>query len=164
MTGSRSGDEGPSEAEISAAIKEASRSLGVPDEAVVEPGTGTGPSTPWPAPVWIVIGLLALGIVTALAVRGSGSRGQPAHLIEADLRWAVVQVVEHVENERLLRGRIPEERRIRVLLGEALTYSVEEDGYRVVGRRDGVRVEYDGSVPLEGWRALVLHPPGPGSR
>lgn len=164
MTGSQPSGGGPSEADISAAIEEASRSLGVSREPADESGSGRGPGRRWRRPFWIVTGLLVVGIVTALTLQGSGSSGQPAHLVEADLRWAVARVVEHVEKERMLRGRIPEEGEVRVLLSEALSYSVEEGGYRVVGRRGGVRVEYDGSLPLEEWIARVHHPPGTGSR
>lgn len=147
---------GRSSADLHAAIEEASRSLGVtyrpPDDPEPERWGGR--------PLWIVAALLAVGVVVALALRGGSASAQPPHLVEADLRWAVAQVVEHVERERLLRGRLPEARDLRPLLGETLDYSVRDGDYRVVGRRDGVRVEYDGSVPLDEWRARVLHPPG----
>lgn len=161
MTGSPSGHRGPSEADIAAAVEEASRSLGEPDEPPGQPESGGGPAR-WGRPVWIVGGLLVVAIATALVLRDSGSGGQPAHLVEADLRWAVARVVEHVERERLLRGRLPAESELRLLLGETLTYSAGEGGYRVVGRRDGVRVEYDGSLPIEEWSGLVLFPPDTG--
>lgn len=165
MTGSRP--------DLDRAIEEASRSLGLTPEtsspAGKEPPRGRDPD-PEPArgarrAIWIVLGLLALASALALALRSAGTMGQPAHLVESDLRWAVARVVEHVEQERLLRGRAPEASELRVLLGETLTYtSLEGGGYRVVGERDGVRVEYDGSVPLGEWSAIMLHPPGTETR
>lgn len=154
----------PADDTLAAAIEEASRSLGVPYREPGEPETREGPTTGLGRGIGIAMGVLLVGLLAALALRGAGSSTQPAHLVEADLRWAVARVVEQVEEERLLRGRIPEEPRIRLLLGEALSYSMEEGGYRIVGRRDGVEVEYDGSLPLEEWRALVLYPEVSGTR
>lgn len=155
-TGGERPDRPRSPAALRAAIEDASRSLGVEYGAPEE----SEPGRTWERPLWIVAALLAVGIVAALALRGAGGSEQAPHLVEADLRWAVARVVEHVERERLLRGRLPEERELRLLLGETLDYEARGGAYVVSGRRDGVRVVYDGSVPVEQWRALVRHRPG----
>ena len=96
-----------SDEELYRAIEEASASLGVswsrPDFPEPE-----GPDAPaWRRRVgWGVAGAVALVVAWGL-VGPVGPRTLPPAEVEADLRWAVGQVVEAVEDHRLRQGRLP---------------------------------------------------------
>jgi hypothetical protein len=75
----------------------------------------------------------------------------PPARVEADLRWAVAQVVRRVEDLRSRTGRLPRAEELQGLVSDLVVYEPAGDGYRVRGQRGGVRVEYDGTVPLERW-------------
>jgi hypothetical protein len=100
-----------------------------------------------------------LGVILAVSVVGAGlslllpPAAQSEAEVEADLRWAVANVVREVEAFRARTGALPDAGRIRLLLGEHVTYEPVDDVYLVVGERDEVRVVFDGSVPLDAWLA-----------
>ena len=72
----------------------------------------------------------------------------------------VVLVVRRVETLRSERGRLPGAGDLYGLLSDAVVYLPEGNTYRVVGDRGGVRVVYDGSVPLDAWVREETYPPG----
>ena len=51
------------------------------------------------------------------------------------------------------------------LLDEVVSYETSGDDYRVTANAGSVRIEYDGSVPLETWvtQRTVVHPGDDGS-
>ena len=146
-------------ADLEGAIREASDHLGVSHE---DPAQSLPPSDPSGQTLWIrvAIGSVALAVLlggTLLVERRVP--GLEAHRVEADLRWAVSEVVEEVERLHGMRGALPGPEELQGLLSEATDYIPEGDTYRVVGARNGVRVEFDGRIPLDEWRVLVLYPP-----
>lgn len=146
-------------ADLEGAIREASDHLGVSDEEAVRP---LPTSVPVGQNLWIRVagGLVILAILlggTFLVERRVP--GLEAHRVEADLRWAVSAVVEEVERLHGMRGTLPAPEDLQGLLSEAIEYIPEGDRYRVVGARNGVLVEFDGRIPLDQWRFLVLYPP-----
>ena len=101
-----------------------------------------------------------LGVALVLSAAGSAylsfrPRGAPAPAeVEADLRWAVAQVVRRVEVLRSQTGRLPRLEDLRGLVSDLVVYEPLADGYWVYGVRGPVRVEYDGSVSLDRWERL----------
>jgi hypothetical protein len=140
--------------ELLAAVQRASRHLGV--EA---PKAGARPMLRFDAPkvghrrLWVLGGLLGLSVAAAALVPLLRPATQPAADVEADLRWAVAHVVREVEAHRARSGALPGPEALRPLLGEHVTYQAMGDAYFVTAERDGIRVRFDGSVPLEAWLA-----------
>lgn len=97
--------------------------------------------------------ILALSMVAAALFWLLPARTQPPEDVEADLRWAVANVVREVEAYRVRTGALPDPERVRILVGEHVTYEPLGDVYVVTGERDRVRVLYDGTMPLEEWLA-----------
>jgi len=155
--GTAGGDAPPPE--MLAAVQLASRHLGVEG-----PKAGARPVLRFDAPrvghrrLWVLGGLLALSVGAAALVPLLRPTTQPVAEVEADLRWAVANVVREVEAHRARSGALPGPEALRPLLGEHVTYQAAGDAYFVTAERDGVRVRFDGSVPLEAWLAG-----GPGS-
>ena len=140
-------------------IREASDHLGVHYEAPDAPSSAPAASgeIPW-APV--AIGVVLLGAILAgLLLSEHRAPNLEAHRVEADLRWAVAEVVVEVDRLRSILGELPRPEDLHGLLSEAVVYIPTGDTYRVVGSRDGVRVEFDGRIPVDRWRSLVLYPP-----
>lgn len=77
----------------------------------------------------------------------------PAAVLEAGLRWEVGQLVLEIEAHRAAQGRLPDPSEIADLLDEIVAYSLTDGGYVVVAEEGQVRLEYDGSVPIERWMA-----------
>jgi len=142
-------------ADLLAAVERASRHLGAAGGAKKE----AGPVLRFDAPRAPLRRLLILGVILALSVVAAAlsvllpSRAQPVADVEADLRWAVANVVREVEAYRTRTGALPEPERLRILLGEHLTYEPLGDVYLVTGERDEVRVLYDGTTTLDAWLA-----------
>ena len=145
--------------DLEGAIREASAHLGIRYEAPDAPlsARATLGQIPW---VPGAIGVLLLGAILAgiLLVERRAPKLDPDR-VEADLRWAAAEVVEEVNRQRSILGELPRPEALHGLLSEAIVYIPTGDTYRVVGLRDGVRVEFDGSIPLELWRSLVIYPP-----
>ena len=101
------------------------------------------------------IALIASALVVVLAgvayLGVSSFQSLPLPEQEADLRWAVGQAVTRIEAFRMEKGRLPAEEDLFGLLSEAVVYSVRGDGYLVTGTTGPIRVDYDGSVPLDIW-------------
>lgn len=153
--------------ELREAIETASRYLGIAEGA---PGDGAKAPT---APPFLVqydssvrrwIWPLLLVVALALTLGGAGylllrvRPPLPPHEEEVDLRWAVAHVVRQVETFRGEHGRLPAARDLYGLLSEAVSYEVVGNHYQVVGDWGGVRVEYDGSVPLDVWVKQTTYP------
>ena len=141
--------------ELLSAVERASRHVG----AAGGPRKGGGPIVRFDAPraskrrVWALGAILALSVVAAVLSFLLPSRTQPEADVEADLRWAVANVVREVEAFRARTGALPEPERLRILVGEHVTYEPRGDVYVVTGERDRVRVVYDGRTPLDAWLA-----------
>jgi hypothetical protein len=146
--------------ELEEAIREASHHLGV----------RYSPETPAPPPPkrvdWRNRAFFALVVLTWIAILGGTyllsirTTELDPHRVEVDLRWAVAEVVEEIERQRSISGELPRHEDLHGLLGEAISYTLLGSSYRIVGSRGDVRVEFDGSIPLDEWRALVFQPPG----
>jgi hypothetical protein len=78
-------------------------------------------------------------------------------MVEADLRWAVAQVVRRVEALRVQTGRLPAPADLGGLVSDLVVYEPLGEGYRVYGRRGPVRVEFDGAIPLARWERMALY-------
>ena len=102
---------------------------------------------------WLVpAGILLVGMaggVAYLALASPGSLSPQEE--EADLRWAVGQVVNRIEAFRTERGRLPAEGDLFGLLSDHIVYTTHGDGYLVSGTKGPIQVEYDGTVPLGTW-------------
>ena len=103
--------------------------------------------------LWMLGGLLVLSVGAAALVPLLRPRAQPAADVEADLRWAVANVVREAEAHRVRTGALPAPEVLRPLLGEHVAYEAAGGGYLVTAERDGIQVRFDGSVPLEVWLA-----------
>jgi hypothetical protein len=102
----------------------------------------------------VVLGvLLVLSLAVAALATLLRPAVQPAADVEADLRWAVAHVVRAVEAHRARTGSLPGPEPLRPLLGEHVAYQARGEGYVVSAERDGIRVRFDGTVPLEAWLA-----------
>jgi len=147
-------DDAPS-AELLAALQAASRHVG----RAPGPGSDAGPVLRFDAARPAARRVVALGVILAASVIAAGlslllpAPGQTEAEVEADLRWAVANVVREVEAFRARTGALPDAGRLRLLLGEHVTYEPVDDAYLVVGERDDVEVTFDGSVPLDEWLA-----------
>jgi hypothetical protein len=138
------GPEEVPDAELLAAVESASRHVGAAagrDQA--------GPVVRFDAAragarrVWALGGGLALSVALAAALTLIPPRAQSPDEVEADLRWAVDNVVREVEAARARTGSLPAPQRLGALLGEHLTYEPAGDAYVITGERDGVRVRWD---------------------
>lgn len=151
--GGTAGDDAPDPG-LLAAVERASRHLG----AAHRPGS-TRPVVRYDAPgvghrrLWVLGALLVLSVAAAALATLLRPASQPPADVEADLRWAVANVVRGVEAHRARTGALPRPEMLQPLLGEHLTYEASGGAYVVTGERDGVRVRFDGSVPLEAWLA-----------
>jgi hypothetical protein len=103
--------------------------------------------------LWVLGALLALSVAAAALVPLLRPGTQFAADVEADLRWAVAHVVREVEAHRARSGALPGPEVLRLLLGEHVTYEAVGDAYLVTAERDGIRVRFDGTVPLDTWLA-----------
>lgn len=102
--------------------------------------------------------LLLVASVVGTAYLSYRPPGEPsAETVEADLRWAVAQVVRRVEGLRLQTGRLPDQGDLRGLVSDLVVYEPLGDGYWVFGQRGSVRVEFDGTVPLDTWERLRVY-------
>lgn len=81
----------------------------------------------------------------------------PPWEVEADLRWAVAQVVRRVEALRERTGRLPAPEELHGLVNDLVVYEPLGDGYRVFGRRGPVYVEFDPDVPVDRWERLRVY-------
>lgn len=137
-------------AELLAAVERASRHVG-------GRGPEGGPVLRFDAPRAGARRVRVLGAILAVCMVGAAlllllpSPRQSEEDVEADLRWAVANVVREVEASRARTGALPDPERLRILAGEHVTYEPVGDLYLVTGERDRVRVVYDGTVPLEEW-------------
>ena len=109
----------------------------------------------WRPRAWYVWSVLVAAVVLAFAYYPAlcAPDTPEAPRLEADLRWAVANVVREVESARQRRGRLPEAAALHGLLSDAVTYQPAGDNYRVVGTYGSVTVVYDGTQPLEEWAA-----------
>jgi len=154
VPGGGADDDAPS-ADLLAAVERASRHV----RAGPGPTQEAGPVLRFDAPrasarrLWVLGAILALSVAAAALSTLLQPRAQPEAEVDADLRWAVANVVREVEAFRTRTGALPNPERLRILLGEHLTYEPAGDAYVVTGKRDAVRVLYDGTVPLEEWLA-----------
>ena len=144
-----------------AAVERASRHLGAADR----PGSAR-PLVRFDAPgagrrrLWVLGALLVLSMAAAALATLLRPVSQPAADVEADLRWAVANVVRGVQAHQARTGSLPGPEMLRPLLGEHVTYEVSGDAYVITGERDGVRVRFDGTVPLEAWLTEGAPPSG----
>lgn len=151
--GGADGDDAP-DPELLAAVERASRHVGAtgavgkarPVVRFDAPRTGA-------RRVWVLGALLALSVAAAALLTLIPPGRQSAAEVEADLRWAIANVVREVEVSRARTGTLPDPERLGPLLGEHVVYEPSGEGYVVTGERDGVLVRYDGTVPLEEWLA-----------
>ena len=88
----------------------------------------------------------------------------PAAEQEIDLRWVVAGVVDEIEVFRQEQGRLPTAADLNGLLDEVISYEPTGDSYLVSAGAGELRIEYDGSVPLETWvtQRVVVTPDGDG--
>lgn len=141
--------------ELLAAVERASRHLGaVGDRARGGPVVRFDALRPAARRLWALGGILGLSVALAAALLLIPPRAQSEAEVEADLRWAVANVVREVEAHRTRTGELPARERLGALLGEHLEYEAVGDAYVVTAERDGVRVSWDGTVPLEEWEGL----------
>ena len=106
--------------------------------------------------VWFVaVAVAVLAVVSYPTLRAPDT--PPAPVLEADLRWAVANVVREVEAFRQRHGRLPEAADLHGLLSDAVTYEPAQDDYHVIGSYGSVHIEYDGTQPLEEWAAERTH-------
>lgn len=148
------------------AIEVAARHVGsarVEPDAAVDVHVGTPGVVRFDAPRTGRARLALLGALLLAAVAGTAylslrPRGEPPpREVEADLRWAVGQVVRRVEALRLRTGELPPPEDLRGLVSDLVVYEPLGDGYWVVGQRGPVRVEFDGSLDLERWERLRVY-------
>lgn len=97
------------------------------------------------------VGVLVALLLTAVGAMLLPPARQAPREVEADLRWAVAQVVGEVEAVRRRTGRLPTTEELHGLVSELVVYRADGDAYTVTAQRDGVRVLYDGTEPLEAW-------------
>ena len=146
--------------DLEGAVREANINLGIRYE---EPDTSLSATDASSRKSWVplAIGVLLLGaiLVGCLLLERSVPKLE-ANRVETDLRWAIGEVVEEIDRQRSILGELPRPEDLHGLLSEAIVYIPTGDTYRVVGSRDGIRVEFDGSVPVDLWRSLVLYPSG----
>jgi hypothetical protein len=141
--------------DLQEAIARASRYVGSPGIPAQTPTTTVRYDASTPRRIRLVV----LGTLLAATVVGAGYLSLrprpplPPQEQEADLRWAVARVVGQVETFRNEHGRLPAAQDLYGLLSDAVVYVREGSHYRVIGDRGGVRVTYDGSVPLDEWVA-----------
>ena len=102
----------------------------------------------WVGPAVLILAGVVAG-VGYLAVSSSGAI--PVSEQEADLRWAVGQVVTRIEVFRREKGRLPTQEDLFGLLSDAVVYTRQGDGFLVTGTTGALQVEYDGTVPLSIW-------------
>lgn len=147
------GDDAPSR-ELLAAVERASRHLGVDVAARrARPVLRFDAVRTGRRRLAVLAALLVLSVALAALATLLRPRVQPAADVEADLRWAVANVVRQVEAEKARTGALPGPERLGALLGEHVTYEISDGSYAVAGERDGVRVRFDGTLPLEEWLA-----------
>lgn len=164
MADHRQRDEGADQ-ELLEAIDAAARLVG---EARPDAGPGSLEPAREPAPVvvrfdtsppprlrfWLLT-LVLIGSAAGAAYLSLRPQDEPpAAEVEADLRWAVAQVVRRVEELRGRSGRLPLPGDLQGLVSDLVVYEPLADGYWVYGERGSVRVEFDGTVPLERWERL----------
>jgi hypothetical protein len=82
----------------------------------------------------------------------------PAEMV-VDLRWFVADAVDQIETMRAESGRLPARAELSDLVAGGIEYEISGAGYVVALTDGGVRVVYDGSLPLERW---VAGEPGEG--
>ncbi len=136
-------------AELLAAVERASRHLGVD-------GRGGRPRPVHrfaaPAPgrrrVWVLGALLALSVALGAVASWLRPVVQSPAEVEADLRWAVDNVVRQVEAHHSRTGMLPPREILLPLLGEHLTYDILDGSWVVSAERDGVRVRVEGAPPV----------------
>ena len=95
--------------------------------------------------------ILTLIMATDIYVAARSPEPLPPAEQEIDLRWIVADVVVEIEVFREERGHLPTASDLDGLLDEVISFERTGDSYRVVGDAGNVRVEYDGSLPLEQW-------------
>lgn len=150
--------------ELLAVVQQAAREVGParPTEkspVVIQynaPATRASLSVAWLSALLLVVAAGAL----YLSVRSQGD--PPAAEVEADLRWAVGHVVRRVEALQQRTGQLPSPEDLTGLVSEVVVYERLGDGYRVVGRRGPVLVQYDDRVPLADWLRERTYPEGGG--
>jgi len=148
------GDDDAPDPELLAAVERASRHVGAAaGRAQLRPVVRFDAARAGGRRVRVLGAVLALSVAVAAALTLIPPRAQSPGEVEADLRWAVANVVREVEAERARTGALPAPQRLDALLGEHLRYEPVGGAYVVTGERDGVRVSWDGTVPLEEWVA-----------
>ncbi len=75
----------------------------------------------------------------------------PLEETTVDLRWLVADAVELIEGFRSENGRLPARADLGDLLPADIMYELRGDTYVVAAAEEGIRVEFDGSVPLQRW-------------
>ena len=95
--------------------------------------------------------ILTLIIVADVYVAARMPDPLPPAEQEIDLRWIVADVVVEIEVFREEEGHLPTASDLDGLLDEVISFERIGDSYRVVGDAGNVRVEYDGSLPLDQW-------------
>lgn len=132
------------------ANQESSQSGAHRDGAIADEARPRKPNT------WLVVSL-AFALTAVMAVDAYLIRHIPKPLPpaaqEMDLRWAVADVVKEIEAFRQGEGRLPTAADLEGLLNEVISYQTDGSEYRVTAIQGTLRVEYDGSVPLETWMA-----------
>jgi len=75
----------------------------------------------------------------------------PTDELRVDLRWLVADAVGVIEGFRIETGRLPTRAELGDLLAEDLLYEVRGDSYVVAVAEGALRVQFDGTVPLDRW-------------
>jgi hypothetical protein len=75
----------------------------------------------------------------------------PLEEVTVDLRWFVADAVELIEGFRAENGRLPARADLGDLLPADIVYEIRGDTYVVAASEEGLRVEFDGSLPLQRW-------------
>lgn len=111
---------------------------------------------------------MAFGVLVAVAVwdaRVLTRTNDPPSAIqqEMDLRWLVADVVQGAEDFRAAEGGLPKASDLLDLLWGDMVYELRDAGYVVLAEGDGIRLEFDGTIPLAEWVALGASEAGPGA-
>jgi hypothetical protein len=111
--------------------------------------------------LWLLTALLLITATGSAYLSFRPQAEPPPEDVEADLRWAVAQVVRRVEVLHSRTGRLPAPEDLHGLVSDMVVYEPLGEGYWVFGQRGPVRVEFDGTIPLARWEKMSLYARGP---
>jgi len=141
-------------------VSEASRHV---QERTIAEEEATERAKAKPTARWVVAALAVLTVVIVWDIRALTATPDPPSTWqqEVDLRWLVSDVVEEVEDFRSAEGRLPGAADLEHVLDDDIVYEAWDGVFMVVAEGDGVRLQFDGTIPLAEWVTLVGPHSGP---